>query len=237
MTMKKCLWSLLIVGLIIGCNSEPDANEMTVSGQVKGLKKGTLFLQYVQDSLLVTVDSLQVRGDGQFSFTTSLDSPQIYYLYLDKEDNNEINDRITFFAEPGSISINTSWNAFDTDAEIEGSETQKKLEEYLAVMSRFNAINLELLQAASNPEVEIGQEMLDSLQTVSDRNVQRSVLYALNYALNNKNSYIAPYIAVKEVPNAGSVILDSIYNSLSPEVATSKYGKELGDLLELRKKE
>ena len=90
---------------------------------------------------------------------------------------------------------------------------------------------------ASDPEVEIGQEMLDSLQTVSDRNVQRSVLYALNYALNNKNSYIAPYIAVKEVPNAGSVILDSIYNSLSPEVATSKYGKELGDLIELRKKE
>ena len=235
--MKKYLWSLLIVGLIIGCNSEPDANEMTVSGQVKGLKKGTLFLQYVQDSLLVTVDSLQVRGDGRFSFTTVLESPQIYYLYLDKEDNNEINDRITFFAEPGPISINTSWNAFETDAEISGSETQKKLEEYLAVMSRFNAINLELLQAASDPEVEMGQEMLDSLQTVSDRNVQRSVLYALNYALNNKNSYIAPYIAVKEVPNAGSVILDSIYTSLSPEVAASKYGKELGDLIELRKKE
>ena len=235
--MKKCLWTLLIVSLILACKSEPDANEMMVSGQVKGLKKGTLFLQYVKDTLLITVDSLEVRGDDQFSFTTELESPQIYYLYLDKKDNNEINDRITFFAEPGSVFINTSWNSFDTDAEISGSETQKKLEEYQAVMSRFNAKNLELLQAASDPEIQNDQETLDSLQVVNDKNLQRSFLYALNYALNNKSSYIAPYIAVKEVPNAGTAILDSIYNSLSPEVATSKYGKELAQLIELKKKE
>ena len=235
--MKKCLWSLLILSLIFACKSEPAENEMTVSGQVKGLKKGTLFLQYLQDTLLVTADSLQIRGDDQYSFTTELESPQIYYLYLDKEDNNEINDRITFFAEPGSIVINTSWNSFDTDAEISGSETQKMLEDYLKVMSRFNAKNLEILQAASDPKLQDDPGALDSLQILNDRNLQRSFLYALNYALNNKNSYIAPYIAVKEVPNAGAVILDSIYNSLSPEVAASKYGKELAELIELKNKE
>ncbi len=235
--MKKCLWTLFIVSLIFACKSEPDANEMTVSGQVKGLKKGTLYLQYVKDTLLVSADSLEVRGDDQFSFSTKLESPQIYYLYLDKEDNNDINDRITFFAEPGAIIINTSWNNFDADAEISGSESQKMLEDYQTVMSRFNAKNFELLQAASDPELQDNQEVLDSLQVVNDRNLQRSFLYALNYALNNKNSYIAPYIAVKEVPNAGAVILDSIYNSLSPEVAGSKYGKELAELIEQKKKD
>ena len=66
--------------------------------------------------------------------------------------------------------------------------------------------------------------------------MQRSFLYALNYALNNKNSYVAPYIAVREVPNAGAGILDSIYHSLSPEVAASKYGQELAELLQNKEK-
>ena len=223
-----------MLGLIFSCKTETAENNMTVSGKVKGLKKGTLYLQHVPDSLLVTVDSVEIRGDENYSFTTSLESPEIFYLYLDKKDNNTINDRITFFGESGDITINTSRNAFEADAEISGSESHEKLEEYLKVMSRFNAENLEIYQSASDPKVLNDSLAMDSIQKASERNMRRSFLYALNFALNNKNSYIAPYIAVKEVPNAGVPVLDSIYNSLPPEVATSKYGKELKALLGVR---
>ena len=232
--MKKGLWTIAMLILIFSCKTETDLNRMTVSGKVKGLKKGTLYLQHVPDSLLVTVDSLEIRGDENYSFTTSLESPQIFYLYLDKKDNNAINDRITFFAESGDITINTTRNAFEADAEISGSETHEKLEEYLKFMSRFNAENLEIYQSASDPKVLNDPVAMDSIQKASERNIRRSFLYTLNFALNNKDSYIAPYIAVKEVPNAGVSVLDSIYNSLAPEVATSKYGKELKALLEAR---
>ncbi len=235
--MKKGLWTILMLGLIFSCKTETGSNSMTVSGTVKGLKKGTLYLQHIPDSVLVTLDSLQIRGDETYSFSTSLESPEIFYLYLDKQDNNTINDRITFFGEPGDISINTTRNAFEADAEISGSETHNKLAEYLKFMSRFNAENLEIIQAASDPEVIDDPLAMDSIQKASQRNMRRSFLYALNFALNNKNSYIAPYIAVKEVPNAGVPVLDSIYNSLPPEVATSKYGKELKALLEARSEE
>ena len=60
----------------------------------------------------------------------NLESPEIFYLYLNKEDHNDVNDRITFFGEPGNIKINTTWNTFDANAKISGSETQKKLEDY-----------------------------------------------------------------------------------------------------------
>lgn len=207
---------------------------MTVSGQVKGLKKGTLFLQHIPDSVLVNLDSLEIRGDGSFSFTVQIESPEIFYLYLDKEDNNLINDRIRFFGEAGEITINTTWNNFDAKAEITGSESHKKLEEYLEMMSRYNAKNLEILQAATNPDLQNDPLAMDSIQKASDRNIRRGYLYALNFAMNNRNSYIAPYIAAKEVPDAGLKILDSIYNSLSPEVAGSKYGKELKQIMESR---
>ena len=81
---------------------------MTVTGNIKGLKKGMLYLQKIPDSTLISIDSLRIDGDGSFTFKTELESPEIFYLYLKKEDNNVINDRITFFGEPGTITINTS---------------------------------------------------------------------------------------------------------------------------------
>ena len=232
--MKKYLLILVLLGFIFSCKKETAGSSMTVSGQVKGLKKGTLYLQHIPDSMLVNLDSLEIRGDGSFSFATQIESPEIFYLYLDKEDNNVINDRIRFFGEAGEITINTTWNSFDAKAEISGSETHEKLEEYLKMMSRYNAKNLEILQAANSPDVQNDPQAMDSIQKASERNIRRGYLYALNFAMNNKDSYISPYIAVKEVPDAGLGILDSIYNSLSPEVAGSKYGKELKQLLENR---
>jgi hypothetical protein len=219
---------------MFSCTKEPDSF-MVVQGTVKGLKKGTLYLQHIKDSALVVADSLEVKGDGDFSFRAPLESPEIFYLYLRKKDNNEVNDRIRFFGEPGEITINTEWNAFDTRAKIEGSATQKKLEEYNKVMSRFNTQNLELIQAAYDPENQRDSLAMDSIGKLNDKNIVRGYLYALNFALNNSDSYIAPYIALTEVADANIKYLDSIYISLSPEVASSKYGEELNALL-LRKR-
>ncbi|PKA99408.1 uncharacterized protein DUF4369 [Flavobacteriaceae bacterium MAR_2009_75] len=233
--MKNLFFLSTILFLMISCGGN-NANMMIVNGNVKGLKKGTLYLQHIPDSTLTTIDSVQVDGDGTFNFETELESPEIFYLYLKKEDANDINDRITFFGEPGTITINTSWNTFDMNPKIEGSETQKKLKEYQKTMSRFNMKNLELMQIARNPEVPLDSLQLDSLQDLSDRNLKRGYAFALNFALNNKNSYIAPFIALNDVSDANVIYLDSIYNSLSPEVAESKYGNLLKEHLENVKK-
>ena len=233
--MKYLFYLGCITLLLISC-SEDTTNTMFVTGNVKGLKKGTLYLQHVPDSSLVTLDSLEVDGDGSFSFKTKLESPEIFYLYLNKKDNNDINDRIDFFGEPGNITINTNWNTFDTNAKIEGSATHKKLEEYRKTMTRFNKRSLEIMQGTMNREEPLDTNQLDSIQKLSDKNIQKGYAFALNFALNNKDSYIAPYIALTEVSDANIKYLDSINNSLTQEVAESKYGKALQNFLEERKK-
>lgn len=225
--MKNAIFLSALFLLLISCGSGDTENTMTVTGNVKGLKKGTLYLQHIHDSTLVTIDSLQVEGNGNFSFKTELESPEIFYLYLNKEDANDVNDRITFFGEPGLITINTSWNTFDLNAKIEGSQTQKKLEEYQKIMSKFNMKNLEIVRNANNQEMALDSVQIDSMQQLSDKNLQRGYAFALNFALSNKNSFIAPYIALTDVSDANIIYLDSIYNSLSPEVVDSKYGKKL----------
>ncbi|MEO9891728.1 DUF4369 domain-containing protein [Aurantibacter sp.] len=230
--MRKFLVLFCIAIVIISCQEESKKETMTVSGNIKGLKKGVLYLQHLNDTILTTVDSLEISGDGNYSLKAELESPEFYYLYLNKKDNNDINDRITFFAEPGAITINTSWNTFDTNATIEGSATQKKWEEYQETMSQFNKKDLEILQYANNSELELSTTEVDSLIKLNEKNVLRSYLYALNFALNNTDSYIAPYIALNEVADANKIYLDSIANSLTPNVADSKYGKALSKHLE-----
>lgn len=232
--MKFLLSFCLCTLFLFSCSDEPDST-MLVTGSVKGLKKGTLYLQRIKDSNLVAIDSLEIQGNGDFSFKLPLKSPEVFYLYLRKNDNNDINDRITFFGEPGTITIKTEWNAFDTKAKIEGSDSHKKLEEYNKVMSRFNTKNLEIIQAAYDPVFQRDSVAMDSISKLSDKNIVRGYLYAINFALNNADSYVAPYIALTEVADANIKYLDSIYESLSKEVASSKYGEELNAFL-IRKK-
>ena len=187
--MKRLIVVLVSMLVLSSCGDNAEET-LIVTGKVKGLKKGMLYLQHVPDSVLVTVDSLAINGDGNFTFKSKLESPEIYYLYLKKKDNNDINDRITFFAEP-----------------------------------------IEIMMKASQPENQLSQVSIDSLENISNRNLQRGYAFAINFALNNKNSFVAPYIALKEIPDANVKYLDSIYSVLSPEVANSKYGEELALLL------
>lgn len=224
--MKKTFVIVCIMAMVLGCNKNSE-NLMTVSGSIKGLKKGTLFFQKVQDSTLINIDSLEIKGDGNFVFEYELESPEIFYLYLNKADNNDINDRIVFFGEKGEISINTSWNTFDINATVKGSQSNTELEECKAILSRFGTKELEIAQKIIRPEIQNDSFLLDSLMRLSEKNFVRRYRYVLNYALTHPDSYVSPYLALTEVADANPKYLDSINNSLSPNVANSKYGKAL----------
>lgn len=229
--MKHLVASALSVMLLVGCAGE-GSEELTVTGQVKGLKKGMLYLQHIQDSTLVTLDSTAVGEEGKFELKADVEGADLYYVYLNKADNNEINDRIVFFTAPGQIQIETRWNAFDADVEIFGSELQNKYKEYRQNQSRFHVQELEVARAMTALNLPEEQVKMDSLEKVMNRVTLRSYLYAINVALNNRDSELGPFIAYSEVADANPKYLDSVYSSLTPEIAASKYGKKLKALLE-----
>lgn len=230
--MKKHLYLLGLLWLGIACQGEDPAMQMTVEGNVAGLKKGVLYLQTITDSALINLDSFEIRGDGQFSLQAMVQEPDVYYLYLQSADNNELDDRISFFGAPGSYRIETRWNNFEGAARIDGTAIHKKFETYRENMSRFNLQQLELSREISQLESPVDSVAWDSLQNALDQSLKRSYLYALNFALSNKESQLAPYIAWAEVSDANPTYLDSVYRSLPPEIAASKYGVKLRELLD-----
>ncbi len=230
--MKKYGLLLVFSVLALSCDRQGEENTMVVEGRIKGLKKGTLYLQHIPDSSLVTLDSLQIRGDGAFRLQASVEEPDLFYLYLSKADNNILDDRISFFGEPGHYRIQTSWNAFEADAEIQGTQVQENYEKYKENKSRFNMQRLELARALGTAASAADTARVDSLQAALDQNLRRSYLYTLNFALSNKGSYLAPFITYTEVADANIKYLDSVYRALPPQIASSKYGKKLKELIE-----
>lgn len=231
--MKKLGLFLFALVCLAACSTEEP--NLVIKGKVQGLKKGTLYLQRIQDTSLITMDSVVMKGNEDFTFETTIESPQVLYLYLNKKDNNIYDDRITFFAEPGEMIINTTLKKFEEDAIVEGSENQKKLLEYKSIVSRFNTRSLELIQKSVKAQQEENRESLDSANAAYDQLMRRRYLFTVNFAINNKDLELAPYLAISEIYDANLKYLDTIYSSLTPEVKQSLYGKGLEDFLEERR--
>ncbi|TVZ25447.1 uncharacterized protein DUF4369 [Gillisia sp. Hel_I_86] len=232
--MKKLSLLLLVLLGLTACSDKE--NNLLVKGQVKGLKKGTIYLQKIDDTLLVNVDSVMIDGDANFELGDYLESPQIMYLLLNKIDNEVYNDRIEFFAEEGEVTIHTTLKDFEVDAKVVGSANQEKLTEYKEMMQRFNDKNLELIQKNFEAQRDKNEDLIISTNQEYDRLLTRKYLYTVNYAMNNKDLEIAPYLALSEIFDANIKYLDTIYTSLTPEVKKSKYGKELKSFLKERRK-
>lgn len=226
----KNIWYALLLGMIVfACETKPSGN-MIITGQVDGLKKGTLYLEKVQDSILVVVDSIYVEGSSNFSLGTDVEDAEIYFINLDKNPNY----RLRFFGEPGNIVVNTNLDRFDLDAEVQGSKNQEVLDTYNKMAKRFNDSRLDLIQANFEATQAKDQKAMDSLNDRFESLLKRRYFYATNFAIQNADYEVAPYIAVTELYNATNKLLDTINNSLSPEVKTSKYGKGLQDLIDSR---
>ncbi|MGA1030131.1 MAG: DUF4369 domain-containing protein [Flavobacteriaceae bacterium] len=238
MTLQKISFFLFVGLLLWSCqpNSKPlDSTKMNVIGRVEGLRKGTLYLQKVEDTLLVTVDSTVIAGNPQFQFSTALESPEVFYLYLNKEDGDSLNDRIPFFGEKGTIEINTLLKTFESSAQIKGSKNQELLQNFLRLKRQFNDKNLSLLEAYFKAQQRNNQKQIDSLQTAIDNLLKRRYLYTLNFAAQNANQNVAPYLLLTEVYDANLTLLDSVAVKMSSSVRNSKYGQELLTYIAKRK--
>lgn len=225
--MKKIYFLTLLI-FLSSCRSNKD--NMIVSGNVEGLMKGTLYLQAQRDSLLVNLDSINLRGDGNFKLSTDIIEPDIYYLYLDKQDGDSLNDIITFFGNKGDIKIKTRLSTFDSSFEISGSENSDLLNEYNSIIRKYNLQNLDLLEIFYNAQIENNQTRIDSVNFELENLIRKKYLYTLNFSITNSANEISPYIAVSQISDANNGLLSKLYDTLPDRIKDSKYGKILKEI-------
>lgn len=235
--MKRLVMAMSALLMIVACEKD-DKNTMIVEGNIEGLKMGTIYLQQYINDKLTNIDSVVANGDGKFTFKRHLESPEVFYIYLDlkKQAGTDLGDRLMFFGEPTTININSAYDMFEVRANISGSQSQKEYNEYLHTMRQFGMRNAQLLEQQVKAFKAGNTSLADSLNAASEKNNFRRHLFVLNYALSHPNSYVTPYVVLADAPNTRVKYLDSIYGKLNKEVANSKYGKEFKTYIEIARK-
>lgn len=237
--MKKIALLFVAFNLFIACKKQENNNEynLHISGNIKGIKQGKLYIQTLQDSTLMVMDSIIFDGNSVFESHLKIDSPEMLYLFLDRGQSNSLDNNLVVFAEPGNLSIETSLETFYANAQIKGSKNHELFQDFLKINSRFTNEQLVLLEKEIKAKQENNLSTLDSIQQANEKLIKRKYLYTINFALNQKEHEVSPYIALSEVHDAQLKYLDTIQKAMSPKVANSKYGKMLTKYIEERRKE
>lgn len=229
----KRYYSIYILALLIVLNSceSKDKNSFQLTGNIDGFKKGTIYLEKVQDTVIQVVDSFLVKDNGQFKLSYPLESPEIFYLRI-KEIPDE---RLLIFGEPGEMQLSSKLEKFVLAAEVTGSENHKLLENFKDMMQQFNDAELELYKAHFDAKKAGDNLAVDSLDAAYRSLLKRSYLYTVNYAVKHSDREVAPYLALTEMYDANIKLLDTVNNSLTPKVKKSTYGKQLDNFLKVIK--
>ncbi len=222
--MKKAILALFSLAILSSCSKNQSESNLHLTGNIKGFSLGKLYIQKAADSSFVNLDSIQIDGKSTFDFNLNIEEPEMLFLIIDRGTTNSLDDRLPFFAEPGKITIESQLQQFYSNAKITGSHNQDLYENYKQVNSKFTNQNLEYMKHILNAQKHNLSKKLDSLLVLQNSNIKRKYLYTINFAITHKDQAIAPYLALVEIPDANIKYLDTIYKSLTPEIARSKYG-------------
>jgi len=188
----------------------------------------------MKDSLLISVDSVNLLGNDQFRLTDNVTSSVLYYLTFD---GNTTDKRILFFGEKGTITINDRVNQFGFDPEIYGSKNQEILDKYNTVKKKFQNKRLEFIKKDFDAKKSNDPKLIAKLENDYKKLIKREVLFTTNFAISNADSEVAPYLGLTEMYDASLKMLDTINNSLSDKVKSSDYGKRFQEYLDKIKTE
>ncbi len=211
--MKKTIIASVTALLLFACNKNETKGNLHITGNIKGLKNGTLYIQRIVDAKLVAIDTIKIDGSSTFESNLDLKSPEMLYLFLDRGTSNSLDNNLSFFAEPGNIAT--------------GSKNNEIFEEYKKINRGFTEKSLSMIEEKFKAIKSQNTKKADSISTIQDANIKRKYLFAANFALNNRDYEVAPYIALSEIYDINVKYLDTIQKSMSPKVAQSLYGKKL----------
>ena len=104
------------------------------------------------------------------------------------------------------------------------------------MIRKFNDRELEFIKEKFDAQ-KIGDTTAINKLYKEEKSLQkRKIYYSVNFAVNNADNEISPFIALTDLNYANVKLLDTINNSLTTRIKKSKYGIELDKFIEKIKK-
>jgi len=120
--------------------------------------------------------------------------------------------------------------------EVKGKKNIKLMENFQSFEKQFISKRDEL-KGKRSLLIELNEvEKVDSIQRLLETLELKSYLFTANFAINNSESEVAPYLALTKIADAKLPLLESIEEKLTEKVKNTKYGKRFIDYMEKRRK-
>lgn len=223
--MKKILLLGISLMTLVACKKEDSkSGNLHLTGDIKGLSQGKLYIQKIQDTAFVVLDSIEFKGKSTFETNLDIETPEVLYFFLDRGQTNSIDNNLAFFAEPGEMTFNTKLKEFYASAKITGSKNQELWDEFKVMNSKFTNENLSIIQKRLENELNFNAKTQDSIDTAYQKLLTRKYRYVAQFASTHGDYEIAPYLALSEIADINVSFLDTIASKMTPKVAESKYG-------------
>ncbi len=223
--MKK-VWIFGMIITMFSCKTDKQ-NKDILQGQIVGLKKGTVYLNRVENDTLIAVDSVSVKGDDSFTFDLTPYEPQLMAVTL-KEDTDR--EYILMFTDDTVNLLKTSLRKYGVEKVLSGGENFRKWQEYKQILRQYNDKKLDLIkeevEAVRQKDSQLHNQVKEQLFSLEKRRIK----YALNFSISNKHLPVGAYVALKELTSSRR-LLDTVYKSLNPDIRQSLYGQKIKRLL------
>lgn len=225
--MKKILFSLVFIAILMACNSKPEGYEIT--GELRGeVENGTqVFLKKLgPNNQPMEVDTTTVEN-GKFSFSGVKAIPEMHYIFVDKTQGytNLIleNGEIAYSGQKDSLGFaeikGTIQNDFFTDY----------MESYREISEKAESINQDMQAADEATKEALGDEMKELQEEYKN--------FEVNYIKSHPNALIAVMLMDRAIASRQMKYteLQALYDGFVPEMKETDAAKKVAKQLELLK--
>ncbi|UGU14739.1 AhpC/TSA family protein [Sinomicrobium kalidii] len=234
--MKATRWGILCFGIAfwVSCAEKKEHKGYAVTGNIEGLDNGTVYLEPVGEA--GKPDSSLVENGG-FSFNGVLEEPLRYRLKVKGGEDRGMtfilsNDIIEIEAEKDSLFRGKITGA--SVEEVYRSYYENEFQELREMAGPVYRLSDSITQQG---KVEMTPEQRAVMDKKWDELDKKSASITTDFIRKHTNS-VASALIIQEryITYPNLEMADKLYNSLSPEVQESHYGKQLHASLATMKK-
>ena len=239
--MKKILLLGAMAVALFSCSKVGDG-EYLVTGKVKGMKSGLVFLQKENPNGmgLLTVDTIKIV-DEKFEIKGKADEPVIALLEIQKT-----NGKIPFILEHGEVTVDVDKDSifkskiggtYNNDEFSKFNEESNKIKKGLQkkVMA-FQMANMAKMQMAQKAKDTVTMNALRKQYDLLQKDITD---YTFGYPKTHPKSFISVLITQAMFSNKKfkPADIEAVYNSLDESLKKTKPGKKIKENLEEAKKQ
>jgi len=185
--MKNAAFVLFLCSMLASCMNNKE--EFKITGTVKGVDTGKIFLQKLESDKWINTDSAKLKK-GEFVFQGKVGMPEMWQIAL--QENQLV---VPFFIENAKIEVNILPDSIDKST-VKGSPAHDLYGKYIkmneAINARMDGIYAEYKKAREAKDT-LGMKRNDSISDKLDAEMKQQLI---DFAKTNNKSVVPAYLVM-----------------------------------------